>query len=87
LGSRAPGEAPRITGDSICRILKPRLDEARQLSPHSFVVTTTTDLLEDGYPAEDIQHFAGYHDQRERKIRLNFMERISIEIWLYFGYN
>ena len=31
-----------------------------QLSPHSFRVTTTTDLLGQGVPLEDVQRLAGH---------------------------
>jgi integrase/recombinase XerD len=54
-------------------------------SPHSFRVTTITDLLEQNVPREDVQHLAGHadprttnlYDRRERKIKRNIVERIS----------
>jgi site-specific recombinase XerD len=56
------------------------------LSPHSFRVTTTTDLLEQGVPLEDVQRLAGHadprttrlYDRRQKKITRNIVERISI---------
>jgi site-specific recombinase XerD len=75
-----------ITGHTICRMLKRRLRDAglpSRLSPHSFRVTTITDLLEQGVPLEDVQHLAGHADprttrRRQRKITRNIVERISI---------
>lgn len=55
-------------------------------SPHSFRVTTITDLLEQGVPLEDVQHLAGHadprttrlYDRRQRKVTRNIVERISV---------
>jgi integrase/recombinase XerD len=55
-------------------------------SPHSFRVTTLTDLFEQGVHSEDVQHLAGHsdprttrlYDRRERKIKRNIVERISV---------
>ena len=57
-----------------------------RLSPHSFRVTTITDLLEQGIPLEDVQRLAGHadprttrlYDRRQKKITRNIVERISI---------
>lgn len=54
--------------------------------PHSFRVTTITDLLEQGVPLEDVQRLAGHadprttrlYDRRHKKITRNIVERISI---------
>lgn len=73
----------------ICRMVKRRLAQAglpERLSPHSFRVTTITDLLEQGVPLEDVQRLAGHadprttrlYDRRSRKITRNIVERISI---------
>lgn len=73
----------------VCRMVKRRLKEAglaSRLSPHSFRVTTITDLLEQGIPLEDVQRLAGHadprttrlYDRRDRKITRNIVERISI---------
>jgi site-specific recombinase XerD len=73
----------------ICRMVRRRLHDAGlpvRLSPHSFRVTTITDLLEQGVPLEDVQRLAGHadprttrlYDRRDRKITRNIVERISI---------
>lgn len=73
----------------ICRMVKRRLKGAGladRLSPHSFRVTTITDLLEQGVPLGDVQRLAGHadprttrlYDRRDRKITRNIVERISI---------
>lgn len=73
----------------ICRMVKRRLKDAglaSRLSPHSFRVTTITDLLEQGVALEDVQRLAGHadprttrlYDRRDRKITRNIVERISI---------
>jgi integrase/recombinase XerD len=78
-----------INGDDIYRMMKRRLkDFAMPLlySPHSFRVTTITDLLEQNVPREDVQHLAGHadprttglYDRRKRKISRNIVERISV---------
>ena len=78
-----------IHGDDIYRMMKRRLkDFAMPLlySPHSFRVTTITDLLEQNVPREDVQHLAGHadprttglYDRRKRKITRNIVERISV---------
>lgn len=73
----------------ICRMVKRRLKDAAlptRLSPHSFRVTTITDLLEQGVPLEDVQRLAGHadprttrlYDRRDKKITRNIVERISV---------
>src|ERR1017187_1582411 len=73
--------------NDICRMMKRRLkDFAMPLlySPHSFRVTTITDLLEQNVPREDVQHLAGHsdprttnlYDRRKRKVSRNIVERI-----------
>jgi integrase/recombinase XerD len=73
----------------VCRMVKRRLKDASlptHLSPHSFRVTTITDLLEQGVPLEDVQRLAGHadprttrlYDRRDKKITRNIVERISI---------
>ena len=73
----------------ICRMVKRRLRDAglpSVLSPHSFRVTTITDLLEQGVPLEDVQRLTGHadprttrlYDRRQKKITRNIVERISI---------
>ncbi len=73
----------------ICRMVKRRLKDAGlpvRLSPHSFRVTTITDLLEQGVPLEDVQRLAGHadprttrlYDRRHKNITRNIVERISI---------
>jgi integrase/recombinase XerD len=81
-------ENPLRVGD-VCRMIKRRLKAAGlpvRLSPHSFRVTTITDLLEQGVPLEDVQRLAGHadprttrlYDQRDKKVTRNIVERISI---------
>ncbi len=78
-----------MTGNDIGRMVKRRMRDAglpRRLSPHSFRVTTITDLLAQGVPLEDVQHLAGHsdprttrlYDRRQRRITRNIVERISV---------
>ena len=78
-----------MTGGDICRMMKRRLKGAGlpgHFSPHSFRVTTVTDLLEQNVPLEDVQYLAGHsdprttriYDRRRRKVTRNIVERISI---------
>src|SRR4051812_20601339 len=78
-----------MTGIDICRMMKRRLKAAGlpgHFSPHSFRVTTVTDLLEQNVPLEDVQYLAGHSDtrttriyeRRRRKVTRNIVERISI---------
>lgn len=81
-----------ITGIDICRMMKRRLKRAglsKHYSPHSFRVTTITDLLEQKEVSlEDVQYLAGHADPRTtrlydrsgRKVTRNLVERISIEL-------
>ena len=73
-----------------CRRVKCRLKDAGlsgRLAPHSFRVTTITDLLERGVPLEDVPRLAGHadprttrlYDRRDKKITRNIVERISIQ--------
>jgi site-specific recombinase XerD len=79
----------RIHVNDICRMMKRRLKDIGLpllYSPHSFCVTTITDLLEQGVPLEDVQRLAGHadprttrlYDRRERKVSRNIVERISV---------
>ncbi|HJT76259.1 MAG TPA: tyrosine-type recombinase/integrase [Gemmataceae bacterium] len=90
---RASGRltARAITGADICRMVKRRLKTAglpTRLSPHSFRVTTVTDLLTQGVPLEDVAYLAGHsdprttrlYDRRQRRVTRNIVERISITI-------
>jgi integrase/recombinase XerD len=67
-----------IRANDVCRMMKRRLkDFALRLiySPHSFRVTTITDLLAQSTPREALRHLAGHadrsttnlYDRRERK--------------------
>lgn len=57
-----------------------------RLSPHSFRVTTITDLLSQGVSLADVQNLAGHadprttrlYDRRQRQVTRNIVERISI---------
>ena len=80
-----------MTGIDICRMMKRRLKAAGlpgHFSPHSFRVTTVTDLLEQNVPLEDVQYLAGHadprttriYDRRRRKVTRNIVERISINM-------
>ncbi len=75
--------------NDICRMMKRRLKDIGLpllFSPHSFRVTTITDLLTQGVPLEDVQRLAGHadprttrlYDRRERKVSRNIVERISV---------
>jgi hypothetical protein len=62
----------------VCRMVKRRLKDAGLpgvLSPHSFRVTTITDLLEQGVALEDVQRLAGHADRRQKKITRKILER------------
>ncbi|MBC7816278.1 MAG: tyrosine-type recombinase/integrase [Planctomycetaceae bacterium] len=78
-----------LSAGDINRMVKRRLRDARlpnHLSPHSFRVTTITDLLAQGVALEDVQRLAGHadprttrlYDRRSRQITRNIVERISI---------
>jgi len=79
---------PMTAGD-MARMVKRRMRDADlppRLSPHSFRVTTITDLLSQGVPLEDVQNLAGHadprttrlYDRRKRKVTRNIVERISV---------
>ncbi|WP_425399248.1 tyrosine-type recombinase/integrase [Aeoliella sp.] len=79
---------PMTAGD-MARMVKRRMKDAglpSRLSPHSFRVTTITDLLSQGVPLEDVQNLAGHadprttrlYDRRKRKVTRNIVERISV---------
>lgn len=79
----------RMTAGDMGRMVKRRLRQAGlplRLSPHSFRVTTITDLLSQGVPLEDVQNLAGHadprttrlYDRRQRKVTRNIVERISV---------
>ena len=60
-----------MTGIDVCRMMKRRLKAAglpTHFSPHSFRVTTVTDLLEQNVPLEDVQYLAGHSDPRTTRI-------------------
>jgi integrase/recombinase XerD len=70
-------------------MVKRRLKDAglpMHFSPHSFRVTTVTDLLAQGVPLEDVQFLAGHadprttrlYDRRQRRVTRNIVERISV---------
>lgn len=78
-----------MTPGDMGRMVKRRIRDAGlpdRLSPHSFRVTTITDLLSQGVPLEDVQNLAGHadprttrlYDRRQRKVTRNIVERISI---------
>jgi len=78
-----------MTADDVARMVKRRLREAglsERLSPHSFRVTTITDLLTQGVSLEDVQNLAGHadprttrlYDRRQRLVTRNIVERISV---------
>jgi site-specific recombinase XerD len=81
-------QLPMTPGD-MSRMVKRRMKDAglpSRLSPHSFRVTTITDLLSQGVPLEDVQNLAGHadprttrlYDRRHRRVTRNIVERISI---------
>jgi len=78
-----------MTANDVGRMVKRRMRDAglpSRLSPHSFRVTTITDLLAQGIPLEDVQQLAGHsdprttrlYDRRQRRVTRNIVERISI---------
>ena len=90
----AAGRTRRLTDNVLsaadaCHMVKRRLQDAglpTRLSPHSFRVTTITDLLEQGVPLEDVQYLAGHedprttrlYDRRKKRVTRNIVERISV---------
>jgi site-specific recombinase XerD len=78
-----------MTAGDMARMVKRRISDAglpSRLSPHSFRVTTITDLLNQGVPLEDVQNLAGHadprttrlYDRRGCKVTRNIVERISV---------
>lgn len=81
--------ARRMSPADIAGMVKRRLAAAglsTRLSPHSFRVTTITDLLNQGVPLSDVQYLAGHadprttrlYDRRHRRVTRNIVERISV---------
>lgn len=81
--------AAAMSADDIGRMVKRRLKQcglSARLSPHSFRVTTITDLLTQGVPLEDVQLLAGHadprttrlYDRRQKAVTRNIVERISV---------
>ncbi len=79
----------RMSGADMCRMVKRRIKDVglpTRLSPHSFRVTTITDLLSQGHSLADVQYLAGHadprttrlYDRRQKRITRNIVERISI---------
>ena len=79
----------RMTAGDMGRMVKRRLKNASlpsRFSPHSFRVTTITDLLSQGVSLGDVQNLAGHadprttrlYDRRNRQVTRNIVERISI---------
>jgi integrase/recombinase XerD len=78
-----------MTAGDLGRMTRRRFKDAGlkgQLSPHSFRVTTITDLLAQGVPLEDVQYLAGHsdprttrlYDRRQKKVTRNVVERITV---------
>ncbi len=78
-----------LTSGDIARMMKRRcrrIHLSLRFSPHSFRVTTITDLLDQGVPLEDVQQLAGHsdprttrlYDRRKQKVTRNIVERISV---------
>lgn len=78
-----------MTADDIGRMVKRRAKRSGlsdRLSPHSFRVTTITDLLSQGVSLEDVQNLAGHadprttrlYDRRQQSATRNIVERISV---------
>ena len=68
--TRQLATTPATAGD-LGRMVKRRMKDAglpKRLSPHSFRVTTITDLLSQGVPLEDVQHLAGHSDARTTRL-------------------
>ena len=78
-----------MTAGDMGRMIKRRMKACGlplRLSPHSFRVTTITDLLSQGVPLEDVQNLAGHadprttrlYDRRQKTVTRNIVERISV---------
>ena len=60
-----------MTGIDVCRMMKRCLKAADlpgRFSPHSFRVTSITDLLAQGIALEDVQYLAGHSDPRTTRL-------------------
>ena len=58
-----------MTAVDMCRMVKRRMKAIGlppQLSPHSFRVTTMTDLLKQGVALDEVQHLIGHSHPRPR---------------------
>jgi site-specific recombinase XerD len=89
IGKTGQLSANGATAGDLGRMVKRRMKSVglpERLSPHSFRVTTITDLLNQGVPLEDVQHLAGHsdarttrlYDRRQKVVTRNVVERISI---------
>lgn len=78
-----------MTASDMGRMVKRRLRDAglsNRLCPHSFRVTTVTDLLEQNVPLSDVQYLAGHadprttrlYDRRQKRVTRQIVERISV---------
>lgn len=78
-----------MTPNDMARMVRRRLKQvglSGNFSPHSFRVTTITDLLHQGVPLEEVQYLAGHadprttrlYDRRRRQVTRNIVERISV---------
>ncbi len=78
-----------MTAGDMGRMVKRRVRDAglsARLCPHSFRVTTITDLLEQNVPLADVQYLAGHadprttrlYDRRQKRVTRQIVERISI---------
>ena len=78
-----------MTAGDVSRMVKRHIRRtglSDRLSPHSFRVTTITDLLTQGVPLEDVQNLAGHadprttrlYDRRSRQVTRNIVERITV---------
>ena len=78
-----------MTGHDICRMVKHRMKRVGltdRLTPHSFRVTASTELLNRGVFLEDGQRLLGHadpcttrlYDRREKRVTRNIVERISV---------
>jgi hypothetical protein len=52
-----------------------------RFSPHSFRVTTVTDLLSQGVPLEDVQHLAGHADPPTTRLYDRCGRRVTCSPW------
>ena len=74
--------ANAMTGIDTCRMMKRRLKAAGlpdEFSPHSFRVTTVTDLLDQKTPLEDVQYLAGHTDPRTTELEIKNKQGVIIK--------